>query len=150
MGGERILLFIWMMSTLAVLVIVLKMAAIQRKTAYWVAIMTGAAAYVPIFLSLGPRSFDVLRSELIVASVVGGIALLYSHRFRAFVIFIIPVLAYAANRLLIRMPAVPETPTIVTFVGLLGELGVILAPIFATLAAVFFVGAFIEKRCYGA
>jgi hypothetical protein len=149
MGGEGVLLFIWMMSTLVVLVIVLKMAATQRETAYRVAIGTGAAAYVPIFLSLGPILFDVLRSEFIVASVVGGTALLHSRRFRVFIVFTIPILAFAADRLL-RMPSVPETPAIVTFIGLLGEFRVILAPIFATLAAVFFVGAFIEKRRYGA
>ncbi|NJM35877.1 MAG: hypothetical protein HC850_15625 [Rhodomicrobium sp.] len=149
MGGEGMLLFIWMMSVLVLLAIVLKMAATQRKAAYRASIVIATAAFLPIMLSLGPDLFHVLRNELIVASVIGGVALLHSQRYGVLAVFISPTLAHLIDRYLIRMPMVPETPTIVTFVGLLGELGILLAPIFATLAAVFLSVAFIEKRRYG-
>ncbi len=150
MGLEPVIAIMWTLAVISMIVVVIRMAITKRKIAFGLAIATLPIAWLPLFVLSGPTIWGAFILELIAALFIGSMGLIHARRWKLAAVLTFPVAALCVTRLIVNIAPTSESLSAYHVFGLICFLGFLMTPAFLTLAAVFFSGAFIEKRYQGA
>jgi hypothetical protein len=151
MGAEIVPFLIWFLGAAGIFIVVSRMILTRRWLAAAVAFVLSVAAYLPLCFIFGKGMFPILHAELGLGLIIGIPALAYSKRWSLLLICLAVALAPVVAGLLpaFGLPPVRLEGIVLKFLAVpvfVWLFTVLSGPVCITLASVFFVGAFIERR----